>query len=539
MNEELNRNQQVNAVGINETMGMNGAVNCSQTVMQQTANTLYDKKIKENFHIFGMAALLYACLYAFCMFHNKSGITYVLFVAGSIGFICFGLSKLERKLKKESIFYIISMILLAVSTFCTDDRRIIFFNKTGVFLLTISLLLGLLYDTRQWNLGKFLGEITKVCVMSIGELGRPFVDACWYFKNKLDKKNSKYLYVLLGIAITIPLFIVVFLLLVSADAVFRDMSDRIFSNLKIGDWFQIAFMIGFMFLASYCVFTYLCKNKIKEEVADARKLEPLVGIPVAGILTVVYLIFCGIQIVYLFVGNMQLPEGYTYAEYAREGFFQLLAVSILNLIIVLIGLYFFKPSRVLKGILTVMSLCTIVMIASSAMRMLIYIQYYYLTFLRILVLWSLAVLFFIFAGVIVYIIKEKFPLFRYSMVVVTCLYLGLSFSHPDYWIAKVNIEGSRETRSSFFMGEEYDDFYFLSRLSADAAPVMVEWAAEKGYDVNCYFLENVDDEYFDTSAAYRYLRNLKHRVGDIGIRNFNLSRYLAECEVTIKATEGM
>ena len=38
--------------------------------------------------------------------------------------------------------------------------------------------------------------------------------------------------------------------------------------------------------------------------------------------------------------HFQLPEGYTNAEYAREGFFQLLAVSILNLIIVLIGLYY-------------------------------------------------------------------------------------------------------------------------------------------------------------------------------------------------------
>ena len=46
-------------------------------------------------------------------------------------------------------------------------------------------------------------------------------------------------------------------------------------------------------------------------------------------------LFSGIQIFGLFLGKMQLPEGYTYAQYAREGFFQLLAVSILNLILVL------------------------------------------------------------------------------------------------------------------------------------------------------------------------------------------------------------
>ena len=41
--------------------------------------------------------------------------------------------------------------------------------------------------------------------------------------------------------------------------------------------------------------------------------------------------------VYLFGGLMQLPSGYTYARYAREGFFQLLFVCILNVIIVLLG----------------------------------------------------------------------------------------------------------------------------------------------------------------------------------------------------------
>ena len=35
--------------------------------------------------------------------------------------------------------------------------------------------------------------------------------------------------------------------------------------------------------------------------------------------------------------------------------------------------------------------------------------------------------------------RESFPLFRYGVVMVTVLYLALSFSHPDYIIARVNI----------------------------------------------------------------------------------------------------
>jgi len=74
---------------------------------------------------------------------------------------------------------------------------------------------------------------------------------------------------------------------------------------------------------------------------------------------------------------------------------------VLNLLLVLAGMRFFKESKILKVLLTLMCLCTFIMIASSAMRMILYIKTYHLTFLRILVLWGLLVLF-----VIVYIVRQ-------------------------------------------------------------------------------------------------------------------------------------
>ncbi len=476
---------------------------------------LYEDKIRENFNIFGIAALIYACLYAFCMFRNDAGITFGLFVIGSIGYIVFCLKKLDIKLRKGSIFYIASMLLLSISTFCTDDSRIIFFNKAGILLLTISLLLEIMYDTRKWNLGKFLKSILAVCIRAIGEFCTPINDAIWYCRNKLDRKNNQYLYVLVGIVITIPVFIIVFMLLASADAVFRSFATGASNVFNVGNIVHIVFMIGIMFFASYCILTFLCKKKIDEEIAQTKKYEPLIALPVATVMTMLYIVFSVIQIVYLFLGNMELPDGYTYAEYAREGFFQLLAVSILNLIMVLIGLYYFKSNKLLKNILAVMSLCTFIMIASSAMRMIIYIQYYYLTFLRILVLWSLAVLALIFAGVMIYIFKERFPLFRYSMVIFTCFYIGLAFAHPDYLIAKVNLEGTKESRSEFFKNE-YEDYYLLSELSADATPAIVEW---------------MDDESEQFRYACIHMENIEKHIEDMGIREFNVSRYIAKSKL--------
>ena len=557
MSDDMKLLAETNAETINEEQST--FVEQENISSQIKTPTLYDTHIKENFHIYGLASILYGILYVFCMYQNDAGITFPLFVAGTIGYIAFVLHKLEMKLKKDSRFYLISMLLLGVSTFCTDDYRIIFCNKIGIFLLAICVVLDTVYDTKKWQLGKYLGVIGQVSVMSIREIGTPFFDAVWYCKNKLGKKHSKYLYLMIGIGITIPVFAVVFVLLSSADAVFRNVTNRVLSDFSAVDLYVMTIMFFFMALLSYCIVVYLGKKEVKEEISETPKWDSLIAIPVTGALSIMYLVFSGIQIVYLFMGKMQLPIGYTYAEYAREGFFQLLAVSIINLIIVLAGLYLFKSSKVLKAVLVIMSLCTFIMIASSALRMMIYIQYYYLTFLRILVLWSLLVLFLIFIGVVAYIAKAEFPLFRYSIVVFTCLYMGLSFSHPDYWIAKVNLESTKEIRSEFFKGEAYSDYSLLAGLSADAAPVLVEWIVEEGYTTDSYFIDTMTyDSYrilneipliYDvenaeaclteqkTWCAYRYLRNLRENCYGQSFREFNFSRFGADYDVLLSESK--
>lgn len=517
-------------------------------------DTEHTRRMKENFPFFGGVTLAYAIFYAFCMFRNGSGVTFPFFMGGSLLYLCFSLSKLGISLKKQSWFYMISVMLLAVSTFCTDDGRIIFFNKLGIFLLMMSLLLQQFFDTSQWKFGKYLGTILKLIFAGMGELGRPFSDASVYMAQKGKKRDGKVWYMVLGIIIALPLMLIVWLLLSSADALFRDMSNRLLGQINLQNVFSIAFRICFLYLASYLLTAYLCKHEIKEEVKDKRNGEPVLAITVTGMLSALYLVFSVIQVAGLFLGKMQLPEGYTYAAYAREGFFQLLAVSILNLIIVLFVMKFFTKSKILKVILTVMSFCTFIMIASSALRMIIYIQYYYMTFLRILVLWGLGLLFFLFLGVAANIFVERFPLFGYSVVVVTVLYLVLSFSHPDYIIASINvanaprgesIETARSEDDFFQSSTLYHDYAYLSSLNADAAPVLIPYLKELGYDMAAFdgkdisnndrndIYVRIEDGYSlpkrkaQNGFGYYYLEKLQKIKGNFSWRTFNISRYAA------------
>lgn len=463
---------------------------------QEMDMTAESRNIRENFQKFGVATFLFACFYAFCMYKNDAGITYFLLVAAGLFYVKYCGKQLEIPVKKGTLFYTASMLLLGISTFCTDDARLILFNKTGVFLLMVSMVLYNVCNMKSWGLGKYLLTIAQSVLWSWGEWIAPFRDAKAYCKNKLGSKGKTILYAAVSVLLTIPVGIIVLKLLMSADVVFGTMTRRFLEYLNIKNVVGITAQTILVFFAAYGFLSYVVKGEIKEEVTEGKKGEAILAIPMAGILTVVYLVFSVVQIAGLFLGKLTLPEGYTYAMYAREGFFQLLAVSALNLGLVLAGMCFFKKSKVLRVLLTLMSLCTFIMIASSAVRMILYIQMYQLTFLRILVLWSLLVLSVLFIGVIINLYKKQFSLFRYSMVVITICYLGLSFAHPDYWIAKYNVS---QAEAGVLPDESY-----LRNLSADAAPVVVPYFAMEEAERQ-WNIEDADS-----------------------IRKFNVSRYIAK-----------
>ena len=147
----------------------------------------------------------------------------------------------------------------------------------------------------------------------------------------------------------------------------------------------------------------------------------------------------------------------------------------LNLAAVLFIQSYFKENRVLKALFLAISGCTLIMTASSACRMLLYIRAYQLTFLRVSVLVALAVIALLMAGVIAKIVKPQSPLFRYGIALVGAVYLVFSFSMWDYFIAAQSDAHPWEAS-----GEETVDYSYLYTLSTDAAPAIEKYAGKSG-----------------------------------------------------------
>ena len=275
-------------------------------------------------------------------------------------------------------------------------------------------------------------------------------------------------------------------------------------------YIRCTFMHTFFYTASRKNFAETDKEKKKNENA-------VIAITFTGIISAIYVLYCIIQIFYLFIGVQKgLPANTTYAEYARGGFWQLLFVSALNFIIVILCLYIFKENKILNIILTIVCSCTFIMLISAAYRMLLYIGAYHLTFLRILVLWSLLVLGLVMCGVVISIYKRNFPMFRYTMVIAFGLYIFLSFSQPDWMIAKYNITHIQAENKKM----KFNDIAELTDMwSEDAAPVLADLKSE---DLDSEDIDNVKD------VLAEYFRGVKKDQSDLNLRNWNLGRYKAK-----------
>jgi hypothetical protein len=273
-------------------------------------------------------------------------------------------------------------------------------------------------------------------------------------------------------------------------------------------------------LACYCI---LCGAARKAYIADTRtvnkKGDPTIAITVMSLIGIIYILFCIIQVVYLFAGGLfVLPEKFTFAEYARRGFFELLTVTVINIVLMLICTTVFRESKILKGILTGITIGTYIMIASAAYRMLLYIGAYHLTFLRIFVLLFLLIDALVLAGIIISVYRPEFPLFKYCISVGFICYLVFSLSRPDYFIADYLIHQEEQLNA--------DDFIYITReISYDAAPVVLPFLSE--FDKNTSLIQSHGELYMSSDIVAQYIREyydgIQKNINMRGIRDYNYS----------------
>lgn len=413
-------------------------------------------KKKEPFAHFGkfiVAALIYAAVFTFCRYKVNSGILIPAEYLSTAAILLYGVKVLGYKIKPGFIFALASYVLLGFNMCTTEVSTLIIFDQIGGILILFAGLVHECYNDKNWGFGKYFVALHAFFWYTVIYVADPFIDYS-RIKNKSTKSKTG-LYILIGALMVIPVALIVLSLLWSADMMFKKALDDFFVKINFRDCLKIACLFLTVCLAAYAFLKRMSKKNINEEVHEIKGVNSVIGITFNSVLTFIYLVFSVFQFVFLFFRS-GLPEGYTYASYAHTGFYQLVAVSILNLLIVFISKVVFSKSKILDVILLLTSLCTFIMIASSFYRMILYIDVYRLTELRVLTLWALTVITLIMAVICAYIVKPEIPVAKTITVIVTVMYLILAYSHPTRIIADYNMKEFLRT------GE--GDLYYVSRL---------------------------------------------------------------------------
>ena len=451
---------------------MNESKNCPQTLdasegasRAEAPAPLPALPLAERFERFAAISLAFGLFYTFCFYKNPHSVTWPLFTAVGYWLLCTLFKELGTPIKKDSLFLMGAAFLVSLSMSMTASGILHTFNRLALFLLLAIFLIHQLCEDRLWNIGKYTAAIAAYTCRTVGSFPLPFCHAAKYSASENSGKWRNLLLSAAGFCASIPLLCLLLLFLGNADAIFNDLLTRLFRDfLNLRTIFGVAFQILAAAVLFYCVLCSRYTNAVSGEIKNRRTRNPLIAMSFLSAIALFYLLFCAIQIFYLFLRQGTLPESMTNAQYARQGFFQLVFVILVNLVLVLCCLKYFKSSRGLKLMLAVISGCTCIMIASAAYRMVLYVSCYRLTFLRLLVLWFLAMTAVLMPGVFRLIFKEVFPLFRYCVAIVSVFYICFALARPDFIIARYNL-----TRPD---SPDAGDFSYLYRLSADAVPAL-------------------------------------------------------------------
>jgi len=286
-----------------------------------------------------------------------------------------------------------------------------------------------------------------------------------------------------GILIALPVIAILAALLAAADPIFSNWLEEMIELLKLE---KLPEYILRLVLIS--VWTTLAAGALLYAAARSQE-EKLVGTDqpwpprflgftetsiILGAVNLLFFSFVTIQFRYFFGGEKNIHlDGYTYSEYARRGFGELLAVAFFTLFIIMVlsGITRRETRRsrttfsVLVGAMTAF---IGVILLSSLQRLGLYEAAYGFSRLRtyshICILWIGA----LFLGILVLEIAQKHRFFTLaSLAAVAGFLLTMNLLNIDGLITRQNIRRLAEEDAAL-------DTHYLNTLSNDAIPALID-----------------------------------------------------------------
>lgn len=474
------------------------------------------------------AGSLVLAVWADILFYGKApGISYPLFLLSLYGLFWWqaranGRMNIARR-HAFSLGMTVPILLLAFTFLFFSNSLFHIANFMLVpFLFIVQTILLTERNRKKWYTLGFLGDLIEIALLyTLRHIRVPFGGIKEWIKSRVDqKKYGVGKKIATGIGVSLPISFVVLSLLSQADGVFGFFLGEIprlfWETVSVETLFRL-FLIGALAIGMFAYFfTLVGKSEPFAEPVPNQEEKPIVwdGIVLATMLTiinVVYIAFTAVQISYLFTGEkMLLPEGMTYAEYAKNGFNELVMVTLINFLILIATMHFASRAkhgvyRVIQVLLSLLTVCTGFMLFSAYFRLSLYEAAYGYTYSRLLGHAFMIYLLVVFLIGLLKIWRGGFSLVKYYAIVGLIAYVVINYINIDAIIVKNNLARYAETGNI--------DLDYLTRLSDDAYP---------------YLLALTNDPQMGERVKKRLeIRLEEERESEWNWQSFNLSTYLA------------
>ena len=481
--------------------------------------------VRKEYLILLMGTLLLGILSNILFFDSELGVSVPIFVIAfySVLFLSFG-----NTLKfKASLPWALSIPVILLSFTYMFYSNMIFYvlNLMAIpLLIVVQTVLITGNNIFSWHTPCFLIDIIygfffRVFVFVI----KPFkITACIFTKKGKSSGKRTIRKVLLGLLISVPLLFIVVSLLISADRIFESYMDRIpdmFAGIKVGEYIARGFIIIFIFVTSFSFIFSLAERKkpVTSIQGDGsiklpKVWDSVVVMTIMILVNAIYLMFVIIQFAYLFGGvRLALPEDFTFSEYARRGFFELITVTIINFGMMMLFIGFTKlnggaAGKFLRGLYSLLVGNTVIMLISAYYRMLLYEEAYGFTYLRVLSQSFMIFMLVIFGIMLFRIWKDGISLAKPFIITALAAFVIINYVNIDVIIARENIQ-------RYYERDEIDVAY-LSALSYDALPEIAR-------------LKVTNNKIVAEDAAALIKSKSEKALKNNDWQSFNLSRYKA------------
>lgn len=274
-----------------------------------------------------------------------------------------------------------------------------------------------------------------------------------------------------GALLASPILLVFVLLFSSADAVFSRYAEQLLDIFSPTAFRHLLMIAAFGWLATGLL-NGVCENRffISRKERSLLKLETDDTAAFMGLIVALFLVFVFLQLGYLFGGpeTIEATSGLTLAEYARRGFFELLGVAGLTLVLLITLANSNCDQRVFRPLALILVVCVLIILTSAGQRLGMYITEFGLTIDRIT---AAAVMLWLGLTMILFVLTILRGQTKYFAAGLTVTGLIVAFflvlANPAALVARVNIDRAISDNRPV-------DIYYLLSLGTDAAPVIID-----------------------------------------------------------------